>query len=883
MSRRQTTTFLVAAATLLVLASVAAQSTDQPQGSGQPAVTFRQDINYVEVDAIVTDAQGRFVRDLTLADFEVREDGKVQEVSTFGLVDIPATRPDQPLFSPTVIPSDVRTNRDRFDGRVYVLVLDDLHTNALRSALVKRAATRFIDRYVAGNDLVAVIHTSGRTDAAQEFTENKALLRAAVDKFMGRKTRAATLERIDSYFNQANRLNRAAGERPDDPSDFERGYNARSAMSSLKNLSDYLAGVRGRRKAVVLLSEGIDYDIYDVFNSRYASSVLDDVRDAIGAATRGNVAFYAIDPRGLSTLGDDSIEIAGLPDDPTLNLGPSSLQSELRLAQDSLRVLAEETGGLAVVNTNDFERAFDRIVEDNSSYYLLGYYPANTRRDGRPRKLEVRVSRPGVVVRARKGYVAPRGRPPAQETNASPAAAALREAMSSPLQVSGLPLTVHAAPFKGVAPNASVAIALRIDGQALGFTQRDGLFRNELTVAVQALDSAGKVFPGERSTLKLDLRPPTHDAVRAVGFGLHGRLNVPPGRYQLRVAVHEAGGRTGSVFYDLVVPDFAAEGLAMSGVLVTSTASSAMPTARPDEQFRDLLPAPATAVREFDGRDTLATFVEVYDNTKANDARVDITTQLLADDGRSVFQTAEVRAKSELQGSRGGYGVATRIPLQELPAGLYVLKVEAASRLGGVAPASQQVPFRIRRAAGAGSPTAQGGPPAHRPASEVAATPPAPEATAAPAAPEAPPTAPVASAPVSPAASEAPVTPPASAVRVVNVVRGTHAAVSEPRQTVARTAAEFEALWKSLGLSQAMPTVNFETTMVAAVFIGERPTSGYQVEVSGAMRAGDALHIQYVERVPAAGTMSAQVLTSPFHVVGVPRHDGPVEFVKVTP
>ncbi|MFN8060661.1 MAG: VWA domain-containing protein [Vicinamibacterales bacterium] len=837
---------LLVAVTLAAHVGLARQTADPaaPQGK-QPPVTFRQEVNYVEVDAVITDAQGNFLRDLSQADFQVLEDGKPQTLSTFSLVDIPIKSADRPLFAEKAIPADTKSNADDFGGRLYMLVLDDLHTNALRSTLVRNAAKRFVERYMADNDIAAVVHSSGRTDASQEFTNSKPRLTAAINKFMGRKVRSETLGKIEQY-NTTPATDRTGP--PTDPDDFERGYNARNTLGSLKNLANYLSGVRGRRKALVFFSEGIDYDIYDIFNKRDASAVLDDVREAIGAATRANVSIYAVDPRGLTGMGDDDIEIGGLPDDPSLGLGSRSFQSELRLAQDSLRVLADETGGFAVVNTNDFGTAFDRVVRDNSAYYILGYYPTNDRRDGKTRKIQVKVSRPGAVVRARKGYVAPRGKTPAKEAEATQqGSAAMKDAMQSPLQVAGLTMTVHAAPFKGVAPNASVAISVQLDPHSLGFVEKDGLFHNELEVSTLAIDAAGKSFPGERNTLKLDLRPQTHQAVERAGFRLQSRLNLPPGRYQLRVAAREANeNRTGSVFYDLDVPNFSNEGtLAMSGILLTSSSATASPTARPDEQFKDVLPAPATAARDFGADEALATFVEIYDNTKFNEHKVDITTTIKSDDGRSMFSTTEERAKSEIQGGKGGYGVTARIPLTEFTPGLYVLSVEAKSRASGVAPVSRDVQFRVRKAE-ASKPTAS----STAPASGGGASP----------LPQAP--------------------TPQSAI--VNVARGAQSGVTEYRETVARTDDELKALWSAAAVRGGAPPVNFQTTMVAAVFLGTRPTAGYSVEIVGVQRAGTTLEVLYTERTPAAGTISAQVVVTPFHVVGVPRFDGDVRFIKVT-
>ncbi|MCA1561244.1 MAG: VWA domain-containing protein [Acidobacteria bacterium] len=302
---------------------LSAQQSAPPDGQ-QPPVTFKVEINYVEVDAIVTDQQGQFVRGLTRGDFEVLENGKRQPISIFSMVDIPLQRADAPLFAAQPIEPDVATNAGEFNGRVYVLLLDDLHTHPLRSSRVKAAARRFLEQHFGANDIAAVVHTSGRSDAGQEFTSNRRLLLRAVDKFMGRKIRSATLGKIDDYF--ARRGTPRGDDRLRDPGDVERGVQARSTLSTLKGVAEFVSGVRGRRKAVIFVSEGIDYDIADVFNAQYASTVHQETRDAIAAATRANVSVYSVDPRGLTALGDESIEIQGLPDDPSLGLGQTSLQ-----------------------------------------------------------------------------------------------------------------------------------------------------------------------------------------------------------------------------------------------------------------------------------------------------------------------------------------------------------------------------------------------------------------------------------------------------------------------------------------------------------------------------------------------------------------------------
>ncbi len=427
-------------------------------------MTFRVEVNYVEIDAIVTDAQGNFVRDLTKDDFEVVEEGKPQDLSVLSMVDIPIERTDAPLYSPTAIEPDVRSNAKEFNGRVFVLVLDDLQTHFGRSVRVRQAAKLFVERYLGANDIAAIVQTGARKDGAQEFTSNHTLLLKAINTFAGQKLRSATLDKIDDYYMQRETNPGAA---PRDLSEAERAFKARNTLSTLRQVADYLAGVRGRRKAVVYFSEGIDYDIDNTIGNRYASDLRDEMLAAIAAATRANVSFYGVDPRGLSGLSDEGIEITAIPNDPTLGLGYASLSDELRRSQDSLRTISEETGGFAAVNRNDFREAFGHIIQDNSGYYLLGYYSNDTRRDGRFRRVQVRVKRPGLTVRARKGYTAPKGKAQSTTTLANTKTSpALREALDSPIPISGLALSVFAAPFKGTAPNASIAVTIEIEGRA---------------------------------------------------------------------------------------------------------------------------------------------------------------------------------------------------------------------------------------------------------------------------------------------------------------------------------------------------------------------------------------------------------------------------------
>jgi VWFA-related protein len=693
---RTITSLLVAAA----LAQAPAQPPAQPRpASPQPPVTFKVEVNYVEIDANVTDAQGNFVRALTRDDFQIFEDGKPQTLSTFSMVDIPIERPDPPLFSKTAIPPDVATNRTPFEGRVFVLVIDDLHTKSSRTGRTRAAARQFVERYVGANDIVAIVNTSGYGKGMQDFTGNRALALRAIDAAMGIKADSSTQAALADYMMNRDLPAGLGSNANASFNELQRFTNARNSLRTLRNIADYMAGMRGRRKAVVFLSEGINYNVIDAMSNSHATDVQREIQDLVASATRANVNVYTVDPRGVTTGMEDAIEIGGFPTDGSIST--TNMLDELRLEHDSLRVVAEQTGGFAVLNQNDFRTGFGRILEDNSSYYVLGFYPTNDKRDGKFRNIDVKVLKPGLRVRFRRGYVAPT---PGKKTEAAATPARtspeLRDALDSPVPISGLTLTAFAAPFKGAGSNDAVAMAIEIEGAAMKFTQTPaGTFANDLEVTMFAANADGKIKDGARDIFNLALRPQTHDIVRQGGFRIVRRLQVPPGKYQVRVGARESGGRVGTVLLDLEAPDFTKPGLSMSGIAIASAFASRLPTANPDpsvNEFKDVLPSAPTALREFPRGDQLSIFAEVYDNGAKAAHRVEIKTEILADDGKVVLTKSDERKSEELQGATGGYGHTTNFPLSGLAPGRYVLRITARSFLANTTPVSREVEFRVR-------------------------------------------------------------------------------------------------------------------------------------------------------------------------------------------
>jgi VWFA-related protein len=703
-------------------AAVAGQQAQSPGGATLPDVTFTVDVNYVEVDAVVTDAAGRPVTDLTAGDFELLEDGKPQTISGVSFVDVPIERTDRPVFASGPIDRDVVAN-DGSEGRLYLLVLDDLHTAAPRSVRVRQVARTFIERYFGANDYAAVVYTGGRDVDGQDFTNDRHLLLAAIDRFAGQKLPSATAAKIRVMQSAPRRADgtpdpramppstRPAGRvppgtdpndpnivetLPNDPLAYERSIRARLVMGRMRQLAEFMAGVRGRRKALLMFSEGVEFDVEESVGSASSDLVVRETDDAIAAAARGNVVIYGIDPRAGGTIDDELMHIdnSGSSD---MGLGMASLRREMQIQQSTLQFLAAGTGGFAAVNQNTYGRVFDRVVRENSSYYLLGFYPANSRREGKYRRIDVRVKRPGLkVTRARDGYREPRAtRAVASAAPASPAERNPALGLTSPLPLSGLPIKLFAGTYRAGAAQAMVALSIEVDVSTLDFDERDGLFTQQLDVGMVAIDPRGEIRQQSQQTVDLSFTKERLDAVRREGVRVITGMTLERGRYQLRVAVGTASGRMGSVLRDLTIPDFTAPPLAMSSVSLTSQLATAMPTTSRVNFLNLSLRGPVTARREFRRSDEITVYAEVYENELLDRHMIELRTRARGGDGEVAFSLTDQLWSADRKAS-GAYSHWARIPVSDLAPGDYVLELEAKSLAEPMRVVKREIAIRVR-------------------------------------------------------------------------------------------------------------------------------------------------------------------------------------------
>src|SRR3989475_5758039 len=384
---------------------------DQPPDQPQPP-TFRAGINFVRVDVIITDKNGNAIADLQPSDFDVSEDGKPQKIETFKLVKLDGGRADAINDPPREIRNDYDEEAEaaRDDVRLFAIFLDDYHVRRGSSPSVRKQLAQFIETQIGPSDMVGVMYPLEST-ASVRMTRSHSAVSRGLQQFLGRKFEYDPKNQYEEVYAHY-------------PTEIVERIRNQVSLSALKALIVHMGSLKEGRKALILVSEGYTniippqmrnadatmpglgnpaaHDAFagtnDINEDRAAwSANLDmdqDLRDIYDTANRNNVAIYAVDPRGLPVFEFDINEGVNISTDSTY----------LTSTMDTLRVLAENTDGRAIVNRNDLAAGMKQITRDSSAYYLIGYNSSTAPSDGKFHEIKVRVKRSGVQVRARKGY-----------------------------------------------------------------------------------------------------------------------------------------------------------------------------------------------------------------------------------------------------------------------------------------------------------------------------------------------------------------------------------------------------------------------------------------------------------------------------------------------
>ncbi|MXY24462.1 MAG: VWA domain-containing protein [Acidobacteria bacterium] len=507
----------------------------EPAADGQPLI-FRSGVNYIRVDAYVTDEDGTPVFDLTQDDFEVYEDGVKQDVDSFQVIRIDPleVQASGVQTGVGVTRSDQELAASQPDVRVFVIFLDDYHVREGNGIRARRMLVDFLENELIPTDLVAVMYPLTPLDSVVLTRDHEAIIRA-VSQFEGVKYEYEARNTYEARYVFY-------------PTEVVERVRNDVSLSALRGLMIRLGGLREGRKSVLLVSEGYsnyvppqlrsqnaempvdpginparfdpfagDNSFEESFAFFRSAEILSDLRYIFRTANRFNTSIYTVDPRGLAVFEFDVSE-------PTVSFNTDRRQ--LRVTQDTLRILAEETGGRAIVNQNDLRPGLERMLTDANGYYLLGYNSGAAPTDGEFHEIEVRVSNPSLRVRARPGYWAITERDVQR---------AERTVVNEPPRAVDVALDQLAEPRRG-----------RLVRTWLGTSRSDGNGKTQVTFVWEPTDGRGR--RDEASTVLLT-------AMGDGGAYFRGRIpeegagernwatfEVEPGELQLGLAIEGSGG-----------------------------------------------------------------------------------------------------------------------------------------------------------------------------------------------------------------------------------------------------------------------------------------------------------------------------------------------------
>ena len=534
---------------LIALVALSASVT----GAGQeqaPQPTFRGGVSVVNVDVVVSDRSGQPVNDLTQADFEILENGKSQDIEQFRLVKVDGRlKPGAPEPREVRSLGDEEVELERDDVRVFVIFLDEYHVTRAMSMRVRQRLIPFVKAQLGPNDLVAIMSPLMPVSALT-FTRSQDFIVNAIGRFDG----------VADDLSPRNPVEAAYAFRP--PADI-RAIRRQVVLSALQGLAVRLGSVREGRKSVLFVSQGWRA------GALLKGSLLDDV---VTSANRHNVAFYPLDPIGLDGGGRGS----------------------MRNATSVMMLLAEETGGRAIVGRNSFEAGLGDMVRDSSAYYLLGY-TTRAGNDGKFHEIKVRVKRKGVDVRARNGYWA------------MSADDALRAAMPPAPDIDPSIVATLGSIERGAARPGY--------GKTWVGTSRGDAGQTRVTVVRETSGAAGEDRADATARVSVS-------ATDAAGVSLvRGRLAEAAGPSRARSLAFEAAPGTLDLRIDLEGPDGAVldtERRRLQGPDLATEAAISTPrmfrgrTAREVGVLRDDAAAVPLATREFSRADRLLIKFDVY-------------------------------------------------------------------------------------------------------------------------------------------------------------------------------------------------------------------------------------------------------------------------------
>jgi VWFA-related protein len=673
--------------------------------SPQQAFVLRAQTNVVLVDVRVYDKSGKAITDLKQSDFRVLEDGVAQTITSFSLEDVErlaqATggQARAQVIDLAKLPPEVSAEQVLQDHRLLVFFFDlsSMQPDELMRAL--KAASDFVAHRLTPADLVAVVTYSSNLRVVQDFTNNRdsiakvlhAILVAEESSSLATAGTIGEAGGTDSSGMEVVTQDVSDAFTPDE-TEFNI-FNTDRKLAAIESLANMLRKVPGR-KNLIHFSSGI---------TRTGQENQAQLRATTDAANQANVSLYTMDARGLAALPPGGDASTASPAGTGIYSGSAvaSQISSLQGSRETLAALAADTGGRTFYDLNDFTPAFEEVQRENSSYYLLGYTPSNTRSDGRFRHIRVEVDRPGLKVQARPGYFAPKD---FRQFTRQDKEVQLQQAMDLDVPFVDLPFVVDTAYFRRPDKKFTVVLAAKIPGSQVAFLKKSGKRETEFDFAWKITDAQKHTVAGLRDTLPVKMTDETYQEVVSGNLLYEGEITLPPGKYNLKAVVREnQGGKIGTFEEPLEVPDTASTGLSLSSVVLSNEVKPADELARANVNrakdaplevgARSVLPS---VTRVFRNNQTLTVYLESYAGkttapaegqpVAAGPAAPPSVALVFFRHGKKFAEAGPFTGKLEkTPEQKTTYFV--QIPLEKFPTGRYTLQVNV------LAPALEQVAF----------------------------------------------------------------------------------------------------------------------------------------------------------------------------------------------
>jgi VWFA-related protein len=659
-----------------------AQEPTQVSNAPQGGFTLKVNSDLVLTNVVVRDSKtGEVVKGLKQSDFSVYENGKEQHIDTFDFESVDMATPlnEATVSGLAVGPTGsgpkavvVAKPEDLRNHRLIVMFFDLTSMQPEDLDRSVQAAQAFLKTKMQPADLVALVSLGDTLTVDQDFTADKNALINEVGVYNGTESTGFAAGATAN----SNQVEDTTGYTPDE-SEYN-DLNTDRELFALRAVSQSLAKIN-EKKSLLYFSGGITRDGIE----NQAS-----LRAAINAAVRANLSIYSVDTRGLQAIGPlGDASTGSLRGNGASNGGALTNNMNANFAsQEVMATLSSDTGGKSFFDSNDFAPAFAQVQKDTSAYYAIGFHSSNPARDGKYRKLAIKVKMPGVKLEYRQGYCAPAdfkhsGREDREQE--------LTDQLASDLPATDMAMYLDAMYFRLDENRYYMPVSLLVPGSQIPFVKGGDKDKATLDILGEVIDEVKRPIGHVRETVKLNLDPTLNARQKNIQYTTS--FNLPPGKYQVKFVVREnQTGRMGSFVADVTLPDLKKAPLKMSSIVLAASRQSSKkqdPLVRNGEEY---VPDISHVFRQ---DQHMYLLYEVYSPAREKAAEnapkgtkpgINLLSSLeLIQGSTKVYETPLVQAKAINVDGRDAVAIEMDVPLAGLKPGTYLCQLNVIDDAGG--------------------------------------------------------------------------------------------------------------------------------------------------------------------------------------------------------